>query len=471
MDSESLSDAFDEPTYNLKAVVRETGLKGDTLRAWERRYGLPEPRRTESGHRLYSARDVAILKWLSARQEEGLTISRAVALWQRLLDEGIDPIDESEIQYIESPTSARSVSFTPSMSSPSPQSTKSTSPFSTRDGHLQALREQWLLRCLSFDEAGAEDILEQAFSTFSIETVCIDLLFKGIAEMGTGWSEGRITAQQEHFSSSLAIRRLHALHNGTPQPTKPRRIVIGCPPDEEHVFASMLTSLLIRRRGWDVVYLGANVPQENLASTLSTVRPDLVILTAQQLHTAGTLLEMGNILFEHGVPLAYGGAIFSRAAELHRCIPGYYLGDDIGAVPQLIDQIMSSPRIKSATQKVPIEHILGLRNFRENRGRIEDTVWHQLAGEIERRSFDELNSYLARNIIASFTLCKCSYVEAELQEIGTLLVNYFYLESEVVDKYLHCYLMGAQHHLTGDGQVVFSWLASLLSQELSFDYQ
>ena len=56
------------PTFNLKAVVNETGLKPDTLRAWERRYGLPKPHRTPGGHRLYSQRDIDMLKWLISRQ-------------------------------------------------------------------------------------------------------------------------------------------------------------------------------------------------------------------------------------------------------------------------------------------------------------------------------------------------------------------------------------------------------------------
>ncbi|MCA9937221.1 MAG: MerR family DNA-binding transcriptional regulator, partial [Anaerolineales bacterium] len=38
----------------MKVVVQETGLKPDTLRAWERRYGVPSPERTAGGHRLYS---------------------------------------------------------------------------------------------------------------------------------------------------------------------------------------------------------------------------------------------------------------------------------------------------------------------------------------------------------------------------------------------------------------------------------
>ena len=83
----------DLPIYNLKAVVQETGIKPDTLRAWERRYGLPEPQRTASGHRLYTERDVATLKWLVARQDDGLTISRAVALWHELRRQGNDPLE------------------------------------------------------------------------------------------------------------------------------------------------------------------------------------------------------------------------------------------------------------------------------------------------------------------------------------------------------------------------------------------
>ena len=71
------------PVYNLKAVVRETGLKPDTIRAWERRYGLPEPQRADSGHRLYSQNDVNMLKWLISRQDEGMSISRAVVLWRQ----------------------------------------------------------------------------------------------------------------------------------------------------------------------------------------------------------------------------------------------------------------------------------------------------------------------------------------------------------------------------------------------------
>ena len=69
-----------EARYNTKAVVTETGVPADTFRAWERRYGTPMPHRTASGQRLYSERDIAIVRWLRDRTAAGMTISQAVRL-------------------------------------------------------------------------------------------------------------------------------------------------------------------------------------------------------------------------------------------------------------------------------------------------------------------------------------------------------------------------------------------------------
>ena len=80
------------PAYNLKVVLKETGLKADVLRAWERRYNLPQPQRTPGGHRLYSEYDIEIVKWLRTRQAEGLSISRAVELWKETIAAGNDPL-------------------------------------------------------------------------------------------------------------------------------------------------------------------------------------------------------------------------------------------------------------------------------------------------------------------------------------------------------------------------------------------
>jgi DNA-binding transcriptional MerR regulator len=266
----------DTPTFNMKAVVQETGLKPDTLRAWERRYGLPMPERTEGKHRLYSQRDIDTLKWLIARQQEGLSISHAVELYHRLEAEGQDPLLVSGQQVSKTDTLPRTA---------------------VKSGaNLDDIREAWLAACANYDEALADNILAEAFAIYPPEQVCFQILGRGLHEIGEGWYEGSITVQQEHFASELAMRRLEAMVAANPQPTRPGRIIVGCPAGEEHTFGPLLTTLILRRRGWDVLYLGANVPLDRLETTLESTRPHLVIFIAQQLNTAASLLRVARML-------------------------------------------------------------------------------------------------------------------------------------------------------------------------------
>jgi DNA-binding transcriptional MerR regulator len=138
------------PTFNLKVVLRETGIKPDTLRAWERRYGLPEPQRTSGGHRLYSQRDIDIIKWLIARQDEGLSISKAVKLWRSLKEEGNDPLYMAAYQTADTPALT-----------------------TTTSSNFSEIRQNWIQACLRFDEPSAERILTQAFAIYPVAMVCI----------------------------------------------------------------------------------------------------------------------------------------------------------------------------------------------------------------------------------------------------------------------------------------------------------
>ena len=70
----------DRPIYTIRTVVQHTGITPATLRAWERRYGVLSPGRSDGGYRLYSERDIAMLQWLRRQVEGGVAISSAVAL-------------------------------------------------------------------------------------------------------------------------------------------------------------------------------------------------------------------------------------------------------------------------------------------------------------------------------------------------------------------------------------------------------
>src|SRR5260370_15340702 len=77
----------DVPLFNTKAVVQQTGITGPTLRAWERRYMILSPERAQNDYRLYSERDIAIIRWLKDRVDTGMSISHAIALFRHLEEE------------------------------------------------------------------------------------------------------------------------------------------------------------------------------------------------------------------------------------------------------------------------------------------------------------------------------------------------------------------------------------------------
>ena len=89
------------PLYNIKAVVQSTSISPSTLRAWERRYNMCKPQRSESGYRLYSDRDVAVIRWLKAQVDAGMSISQAVAWLQSLTEEQGGEHDERPVPQVD----------------------------------------------------------------------------------------------------------------------------------------------------------------------------------------------------------------------------------------------------------------------------------------------------------------------------------------------------------------------------------
>jgi MerR family transcriptional regulator, light-induced transcriptional regulator len=452
-----MSQTSDMPIFNLKAVVQETGLKPDTLRAWERRYNIPQPHRTESGHRLYTQHDINILKWLIARQSEGLSISRAVALWHKLEQEEGDPLAAMQ------PGSSTYTDFHPvgesknAFSPPQPAG---------RGERITALHDQWVQAALSFDEQAAGHALSTAFALFTPELVCTDIIQKGLATIGEGWHEGRVTVQQEHFASALAIRRLESLLASTPQPTRPGRILVGCPPEEAHTFVPLMLSLLLRRNGWNVLYLGADIPVQSFGLTIKTTSPTMVILTAQQLHTAATLLEMAQVLAAEQIPLGFGGMVFNTLPSLHQHIPGYFLGTELAGATQVVAQVMLAPRIKRAEKIVEREYIEALHHFQERRASIEADVWRTMeATGMPQRHLASANTNFGRSILAALALGNMSLLGPDIQWVQSMLITHFQLPAYLLHDYLEAYLAAARDKLGAAGYPIVMWLTHVLSTD------
>lgn len=433
----------DIPTYNLKAVVQETGLKPDTLRAWERHYGVPDPERTGGGHRLYSLQDINTLKWLLARQDEGMSISRAVGLWRTLKTEGRDPFQVHPLNH-------------------SQDTVPSYTAGETGDTVVE-LRRNWIDACLGFDERRAELILNQAFSYYSPEVVCFELLQKALVEIGNGWYEGTVTVQQEHFGSALAMRRLDSLLAATPAPTRTGRIIVGCSPGDNHTFSPLLTTFLLRRRGWDVVYLGADVPTNRLRSTIERTRPDLVVFSAQLLDTAAALLEVSRYLQGVNVPLAFGGYVFGVLPELVERIPGHFLGYELSKVPQVVEHLVLNRPPVPERVPIPEEYEVAWTLFRERAGLIEAHVWQTLGHyAVDPTAVANANHYLSRNILSALKLGDLDFIGANLKWLEGMMVNYS-LPPDGLSNFLLSYHEAAQEYLAGPaGEIVLQWLGEVV---------
>lgn len=435
------------PTFNLKAVVTETGLKPDTLRAWERRYGLPNPDRTDGGHRLYSRRDIDMLKWLIQRQEEGLSISRAVKLWRRIEAGGQDPLKD-----------ARYAISTESKTQPAVLAKVS-------EGRtVESLREGWLKACLEFDERQADSILAQAFAILPVESVCSELLQKALREVGQGWYEGHITVQQEHFASSLAVRRLETLLSSTPTPTHNGRILAACPPEEHHTFGLLVTTLFLRRSGWDVIYLGANVPLDRLSTTIAAAKPHLVILSAQTLYTASNLVPMSLLLQQEKIPSAYGGLVFNALPEIRQRMPGYFLGERLEGIVERVEQILASPSTMPTYELISREYKVALDHFRSRQASIEARVWQLHSNSHEDLTFlKTANKDLAQNIIAALTFGDMQLLTTNLAWIKGLLVNYHYrMPEQLLNSYLTAYYEASKMYMDERGQPIIDWFEKVL---------
>ncbi|HET9905700.1 MAG TPA: B12-binding domain-containing protein [Anaerolineales bacterium] len=429
------------PAFNLKVVLKETGLAADTLRAWERRYGLPVPQRTRGGHRLYSQRDIETIKWLMKRQTEGLSISRAVDMWNEQLAAGSDPLADLIDSLLASASPVLSQNRTP-------------------DTTLDLLRSQWVEACIEFNESKAEQTLNQAFSMFPVEVVCLDVLQRGLSEIGDLWQENQVSVQQEHFASGLAMRRLDALLISTPPPTRNQILLIGCPPGEWHVFTPLLFALFLRRRGFPLIYLGGNVPAPRFADTVKNVKADLVILIAQQLVTAATLQETVFLLAKQKISVAFGGRIFNVQPEITNSISGYFLGTELIAALDEIELILRSKATHRQQKTASQEYITAHQSFTSKRTQIELTLKETLEpNSISPEDVKTGIHFLGDNITAALQLGDMSYVSAEVDWLKNLLQAYETPSQQLIH-FMKTYARSLDQAMDGQGKPIFEWFAA-----------
>lgn len=300
------------PIYNTKAVVQETGVPADTFRAWERRYGIPNPHRTNGGHRLYSEREIAVIRWLRDRTGEGLTISQAIALMANSNDPSLSPQHTSR---------------------------------DTEPHNWERLSHQLISSFIEFDEKQADYILSEAFALYAFDDVLAHLIYPTMVDIGELWHQGKISIPVEHFATQFVQRKLLSIFNTYARNQGRGLIVIGCAPSERHEMGILLLAISLVRQGWRVVYLGAQIPQEDLIQTVKKIQPNMVCLSASQQHTAQEIVEIGHVLRALGPSaphFGFGGRIFSTHPDLRASVPGMFLGEHAQQAAETIGKVLTA---------------------------------------------------------------------------------------------------------------------------------
>ena len=297
------------PVFNTKAVARETGVPADTFRAWERRYGMPRPQRTPGGHRLYSERDIAIIRWLRDRTNEGMNISHAVLLLTNTLDTAAmsTPVDNDEARA------------------------------------LGQLIDEIIQALMSFDSTQANQILSEAFSIYPFEQVLLELIQPAMIDIGERWHRGEINVTVEHFATQFVRRKLASLLSIFEGSADRAIVVVGCAPGELHDLGALLSALFLVRRGWHVIYLGPQVPLFDLLETVHSLKPNMVCLSASTMETALELIPVARGLTEAypQVHFGYGGRVFNINPALRHSMPGVFLGQDARELVDIAGQLLS----------------------------------------------------------------------------------------------------------------------------------
>lgn len=257
----------DERGYlRIGELARRTGTSPELLRAWERRYGLLDPSRSEGGFRLYSEDDEARILAVKRLIADGLSASEAARA--ALGGEAISDVEAGSI-------------------------------VEELAGDLRSALDR-------FDEAGANAVLDRMLTALSVETVLQEILLPYLKILGDRWARGEVSVAQEHFASSLIRGRLLGLARGWGAGSWPA-VVLACPPGEEHDLALIIFGIVASRRGWRVVYLGQDTPFATIEEAVDAVDPRLVVLAV----TDGTDLTADEDALRQlaeRVPVAVGGA-------------------------------------------------------------------------------------------------------------------------------------------------------------------
>jgi len=241
--------------YPIKAVSHITGLSIHVIRAWEKRYNVVVPKRTDTNRRLYSKEDIDKLKLLAAASAEGYSIGSISSLNLKELKDLL-----SSTQFYEESKPVKN--------------TEQKKDFSG-DSHLN--------KCISavkeLDAHGLEKELYNALKNLSQPKFIDDLLTPLLENIGDMWKKGEIRIVNEHISTAVIRKILNSLIDNNAVTTNSPSIIIATPKGQLHELGALIIAVVASADGWNVTYMGPDLPAEEIAAAIDRLHPQIVALS------------------------------------------------------------------------------------------------------------------------------------------------------------------------------------------------
>jgi methanogenic corrinoid protein MtbC1 len=252
-----------EAKYRVGMVSKMTGLSTHTLRMWEKRYAAVLPKRTDAGGRLYTDADVERLRLLHKLVQSGHSIG------------GIANLPDGDLRGMTAAAPATSIQ--------------------TASQHLPELRERVMAAIERLRIQEAEQLLTSAALSTEPSEFLKSVVAPILVEVGERWERGELRIAHEHACSTLMRGLLFSLMRLYPANDAQRRVVVGTPAKEDHELGAMMVAMLAAMHGWSVLYLGPDLPAEEIAYAVNHVDADLLMLSVTNLRPKESQREIAAI--------------------------------------------------------------------------------------------------------------------------------------------------------------------------------
>jgi methanogenic corrinoid protein MtbC1 len=267
--------------YTIKHAAEMVGVPVTTLRAWQRRYRVVNPGRSDTGYRLYGDGDIAVLRRMQALVASG---------WSP--KEASKAAVSGEARLARTPVGLRQ---------DEPRRIKAASGPGKAAPDLVAA-------AAALDPFAVSRMLDEHFAMSSFEQIVEGWLLPELERLGKAWADGRVTVAGEHMVAAAVQRRLSAAFDAAGQDSgRSPLLLTGLPSGSRHELGILSFATAARRQGLAVLHMGTDLPLADWLSAAERQRPDAVVLAVPTPSDVAAAVALVNGLSARQTLVALGG--------------------------------------------------------------------------------------------------------------------------------------------------------------------